>query len=149
MKEFKSKRDAKKLAYSVKKGDVLWVTAKVSKRHAPYEDSELLERHVVTHMHPLLGGGMCGGAMSVEALVLNRGPVYTERPKGYRAVHEPAKQVAPPLAYSSAKRPLNAREIREMEEEVANNLADRQGMARPKAKREAKKIVAKQLAGAR
>lgn len=143
----RSRRDAKKASWAVKKGDVLWVKVEVSRRHAPYEDAELLERHVVTHMHPLLGGGMITGAMSVEALVIQRGPVYTERPKGYRAVHEPAPQVAGPLAYGSAKRPLNAREIRDMEEEVANSLADRYGTAR--AKREAKKIVAKQLAGAR
>ena len=143
-----SRRGMKQASRQLKKGDTFYTKVEVSRRHAPYEDSHLLNRRTVTGQHPLLGGAMVGGH-AVEQIMNSEGPAYTDRNHpdvcGVRGVWEPAKQVAPPLAYSSAKRSLNAREIRDMEEQVANDLADRQGMARGRAKREAKAIVAKQL----
>lgn len=146
MTEYKrNSRGAKKAGKELRKGDTFYTIVPVAQNIAPYEDSHLLHRYTVTGTHPLgIGGAMVGGH-SVEGIVLREGPAYSDRPAGYRGEWEPAPQVAPPLAYSGAKRPLNAREIREMEEEVANNLADRQGMARGPARRKAKDIVAKQL----
>lgn len=143
-----TRRGKKEASRGLKKGATFYTKVEVSQRHAPYEDSHLLHEHKVTGTHPLLGGAMVRGH-SVEQIMNSQGPAYTDRNHpdvcGVRCVGEPAPQVAPPLAYSGAKRPLNAREIREMEEQVANDLADRHGMARGPARRKAKDIVAKRL----
>lgn len=118
MTEYKrTRRDAKKASRECRKGDTLWVIKDVAQNLAPYEDAQLVEEYRVTHMHPLLGGAMCGGAMSVEGLVLREGPVYTRRPAGFRAVHEPAPQVPGPLA-NHTRRPLTDKEIRKYEREL-------------------------------
>lgn len=144
----RSRSGAKKASMQLRKGDTFYTKVEVSKRHAPYEDSELLQRYTVTGTHPLMGGAMVGGH-SVEGIVLREGPAYTTRPKGYRGVWEPAPQFFGPLELHGKKydRPLNARELRNLENKVADDLADRYGKAR--AKREAKKAIEKQLAGAR
>lgn len=92
----RTKRDAKTLARETKVGDVLYTVVDTATNLAPYEDAQLYSRFEVTHTHPLLGGPMIG-SMSVEALVLRDGPVYTAPPKGMRGLHEAPRQAAGPL----------------------------------------------------
>lgn len=116
----RTRRDAKKAGRECRKGDTLWTEVEVARNLAPYEDSTLLKEYKVTGTHPLLGGAMIGGH-SVEWLVLNEGPVYTSRPAGVRAVHEPAPQVPAPLA-DHQRRPLTDKEIRKYERELSQKF---------------------------
>lgn len=113
----RTKRDAKKAGQQCRKGDTLWTIVDVATNLAPYEDGQLLQEYKVTGTHPLLGGAMICGALSVEGLVLREGPVYTTRPAGYRAVDEPAPQVPAPLADHDV-RPLSDKEIRRLERQI-------------------------------
>lgn len=139
----RSKRDAKKAAKHCRKGDELWVLVDIEKSMAPWEDPQLLQRYTVTGDHPLIGGAMIG-SHSVEWLVLNEGPVYTSRPAGYRAMHEPAPQVPGPLGKNTNRR-LNAREILELEQQVEQALANRHGKATARRKVKAAKGNQKKL----
>lgn len=116
----RTNRGAKKASRECRKGDVLWTIHDVATNLAPWEDSQLLQQHVVTGDHPLLGGAMIGGH-SVAQLVISEGPVYTERPAGIRALHEPTPQVPGPLA-DHTRRPLSDKEIRKYERELSQKF---------------------------
>lgn len=82
---YTSHRDGKKLAKQLKKGDRVYALWAVSPDVAPPgEDAFLYSEYTVTGQHPLLGGAMLGGAMSVERLVGTCEAVYLEPPAGYR-----------------------------------------------------------------
>lgn len=123
----RSNRDAKKACREVKVGDVLWTVHDVARNIAPYEDPHLLEQHVVTHIQPLTGIPMCG-SVGLQTLILRDGPVHTERPGTWRALHEPTPQVPGPLGKNTNRR-LDARELIALEEQVEQALADRHGRA--------------------
>lgn len=120
----RTRRDAKKAGREARKGDTLWVIADVATNLAPYEDGQLLKEYKVTGTHPLLGGAMISGALSVEGLVLREGPVYTKRPAGYREIGEPAPQVPAPLADHDV-RPLTEQEIRRLERQIESRYGKR------------------------
>jgi hypothetical protein len=90
-------RDAKELARLAKIGDRFYTIDDVAKNIAPYEDDQLYSEYIVKYMHPLLGGPMICGSLSVERLVLAFGPVHTVKPDRIRGVHEAPPQVAGPL----------------------------------------------------
>lgn len=117
----RTRRDAKKASREARKGDTLWVIVDVATNIAPYEDGQLLKEYKVTGTHPLLGGAIICGALSVEQLVLNDGPVYTTRPAGYREIGEPAPQVPGPLA-DHQRRPLTDKEISRYERELSQKF---------------------------
>lgn len=133
----RNERHAKKAGREAQVGDVLWVMRDISTKVAPYENPYLVQDYTVTHMHPLLGGAMISGALSVEALVLREGPVYTERPKG-RGMYDATPQYPGVLRkYIKAAEQdefwdLNGRELRELEEAVTQALTDRRGYATAK-----------------
>lgn len=112
-----TKRDAKKAGREVKKGQKLYVILNVAQNVAPYEDARLYSEHVVSYRHPLLGGWMISGSLSVEGLVLRNGPVYTDKPKGVRNIATPGPQVAGPLP-QDYEGVLDEAEIRGLEKQV-------------------------------
>jgi len=116
----RTKRDAKRASRQVRKGQKLYVLKEVATNLAPYEDSHLYSEYQVNFEHPLLGGWMISGSLSVEGLVLREGPVYTEKPKGVRNLATPGPQAAGPLG-NRPNRKLSAREIRELEQQVEAN----------------------------
>lgn len=93
----RTERDAKKAGQQVRKGQKLYVVLDVAQNLAPYEDARLYSEYTVAYRHPLLGGWMISGSLSVEGLVLREGPVHTEPPKGVRNIAGPGPQVAGPL----------------------------------------------------
>jgi hypothetical protein len=93
----RTERDAKKAGQRVRKGQKLYVVLDVAQNLAPYEDAQVYSEYVVSYRHPLLGGWMISGSLSVEGLVLREGPVYTSPPKGIRNIAEPGRQYAAPL----------------------------------------------------
>lgn len=121
----RSKRDAKELGRIAQVGDVLYTIADVSHEVAPYEDARLYSEHVVTFLHPFsVTPAMISGSQSVESLVLNFGPVYTERPTGIRNVSSRAAQVAGPMQGDESRK-LSRSEIIRAEETVRANQANR------------------------
>lgn len=96
---FRSKKEIQELGRTLKPGDVFYTVSDVSGRVAPYEDSQLANRYVVTHDHPLLGGAMVG-SRSVESLA-QEGGAYLEPPttrdgRRIRGTHEEPRQYGPP-----------------------------------------------------
>ncbi|WP_330172995.1 hypothetical protein OG875_04950 [Streptomyces sp. NBC_01498] len=120
-----TKRDAKELSRTAKRGDKLYVIRDIATNLARYEDAQLYSEYTVTGQHPLLGGAMISGSLSVEGLVLREGPVYTKPPKGIRNIAGPGPQVDAPLPERDNVRPLSAYEIRQMEKQVEANKEDR------------------------
>lgn len=121
----RTKRDARELGRTARVGDVFYTIAQVSHEVAPYEDARLYSEHVVAFMHPFsVTPAMISGSQSVESLVLNFGPVYTERPKNIRNVATPAPQVSGPMA-GDEDRKLSRADIRRSEEHVRASGAKR------------------------
>jgi hypothetical protein len=142
----KTNKDKRDLLRVASKGDTFYGTAEVSRRAGAFEDKVLAKRFKVTHMHPLLGGPMVG-SRSLESLLWEFGPLSDSKPEGIRGEWDPAPQVAGPLELFGKEydRPLTARELRALENKVADDIKDRYGN---RAKNEAKKTIAKELAGA-
>lgn len=92
----RTKGDEKRLLRTARKGDTFYGTVSVSRRVAPYEDGQLADRWTVTHMHPILGGPMCG-SRSLASLLHEFGPLSDRKPDGLRGLWEPAPQVAGPV----------------------------------------------------
>ncbi|MFC5802788.1 hypothetical protein [Streptomyces formicae] len=93
----RTRSDAKKANRDAYKGMVLYVINEVATNIAPYEDSHLKTRHVVTHRQAITGAWMIAGSLSVEGLVLREGPVYTVDPDPkVREIGDPSPQVAGP-----------------------------------------------------
>jgi len=109
-----NRRDERDLLRRARKGDVFYGTEKVSRKVAPYEDPRLANRWEVTHMHPLLGGPMCG-SMSLESVLHQYGPLTDTQPRGRRGIWEPTPQVAGPFDDQPFDRPLDAGEIEHAE----------------------------------
>ncbi|WP_329390196.1 hypothetical protein [Streptomyces sp. NBC_01716] len=114
----RTRKDAQKASRELKKGDVVYIVYDIANDRIPYEDAQLYSALRITGDHPLLGGAMIGG-QSVESLVLNYGPVYTQPPKGIRNVATPGAQVGGPLpdGYEGV---LDEAEIRGLEKQVAD-----------------------------
>lgn len=92
----RTRSGAKKAARDVRKGQKLYIVRKVARNIAPYEDAALYDQYTVSYRHPITGGWMISGSLSVEGLVLRDGPVYTSPPKGLRNIAAPGPQVAGP-----------------------------------------------------
>jgi hypothetical protein len=110
-------RDAKRAGREAKKGQKLYVVLNVAQNLAPYEDAQLYSEYTVSYRHPLLGGWMISGSLSVEGLVLREGPVYTSPPKGVRNIATPGPQVAGPLP-AGYEGVLDGAELRGLEKRV-------------------------------
>ncbi|MEV0779198.1 hypothetical protein [Streptomyces sp. NPDC050428] len=115
----RTRKDARELSRTARKGDKLYVILDIANERIPYEASRLYSEYTVTHDHPLLGGAMISGSLSVEGLVLRNGPVYTQPPKGIRNIADPGPQVCGPLpdGYEGV---LDEAEIRGLEKQVAD-----------------------------
>ncbi|MFC9268954.1 hypothetical protein ACFTXJ_14425 [Streptomyces zhihengii] len=100
----KTRAGAKKAAKELRIGDTVWIVRATSGRVAPYEDEHLLDDYTVDHRQAFTGALMIAGSLSVEALVLRDGPVYTSRPEGLRAIREAAPQVCGPDPEEAAER---------------------------------------------
>jgi hypothetical protein len=119
----RNRRDAKELQREARVGDVLYVVVETADPYKGYDEAHYYSRYKVTHMHPLLGGGMIG-SLSVEGLVLNFGPVYTEQPSGILGVHEEKKDTFHPYGGDNNRvMALNAgaaRELAQLAAEIRN-----------------------------
>lgn len=114
----RTKKDAKELSRTARRGDKLYVIHDIATNLARYEDARLYSEYTVTGQHPLLGGAIISGSLSVEGLVLREGPVYTQPPKGIRNMAGPGPQVAGPLPETDNVRDLSDYEIKRMEKQV-------------------------------
>ncbi|MFI1867382.1 hypothetical protein [Streptomyces jumonjinensis] len=127
----RTRRDAKKLSRTAQIGDTYHVLMEVATNLAPYEDPYLIFSYTVKYMHPLLGVPMICGSLSVERLVLTRGPVYDTPPGGYRNVAEPGRQCEGPLPEDSAfGRPLTKAEIDDLTKRNRKTAYANQGRRR-------------------
>ena len=115
----RTKRDAKRAEREVSEGDKLYIVRELSGRGATGQDKQVYAEYTVSHRHPLMPGWMISGSLSVEGLVLRDGPVYTEKPRGLRGIHEPARQVGGPLG-DDYEGVLDEPEIRGLEKQVAD-----------------------------
>lgn len=104
---YSSHRDGKKLSKRLRKGDRVYALWAVAPHVAPPgEDAFLYSEYRVTGTHPLLGGAMLGGAMSVERLVGMCEAVYLEPPAGYRSLADESPQVHGPKHDGKFKREI-------------------------------------------
>lgn len=102
---YTSHKDGKQLSRQLRKGDRVYALWAVSPHVAPPgEDAYLYSEYVVTGQHPLLGGAMISGAMSVERLVGMCEAVYLEPPAGYRSIEDESPQVGEPRHDGKFKR---------------------------------------------
>jgi len=101
---------------AARKGAIFYGTVEVSRRVAPYEDSQLAKRFTVTHMNGILGVPMCGPS-SLESLLYEFGPLSDRKPSHLRGEWEPAPQVAGPLGVNT-KRQLDKAELRNLAKET-------------------------------
>lgn len=114
----RTKRDAKLLSRTARRGDKLYIIVDIAQGRSSYEDAQLYSEYTVTGQHPLLGGAIISGSLSVEGLVYGYGPVYTQPPTGLRNIATPGPQHGPPLPENDNVRDLSDYEIRQMEKQV-------------------------------
>lgn len=114
-----TKRDAKRLARSVKIGTRLYTISRTCERVHGYEDKLLFNEHTVTRFSGITGSPMIG-ATSVQGLLLQSSGVYLRKPAGIRGTHEAPRQVAGPLQGGAFNRPMSRSEIAQLESYVAD-----------------------------
>ncbi|MGQ4513668.1 hypothetical protein [Streptomyces sp. DW26H14] len=116
MTEYRSKRDAKRLAREVKPGQKLYTICEL-KTNLPI-DKRLYSEWTVRD-GGFWAGPIVGMTTTVEQLVLREGPVYTEPPRGMRNIADPLPQLAEPIAGGrDGWRHFSRAEIASLEKEV-------------------------------
>lgn len=125
----RTKKDAKELSRTARVGETYYVICHVSDHAATYGPAQYVSAHTVEFMHPLLGGAMICGSLSVEGMVLREGPVYSYHPRTPGGNEIPLlggkqQQVHGPLG-ADIHREFSDYEITQMEKQVEANRADR------------------------
>lgn len=114
----RTRKDARRASRELKKGDKVYAIHYIANERIPYEADRAYSEYVVKGEHPLLGGAIISGSLSVEGLVLLDGPIYMQPPKGVRAMTDPGSQCAGPLPEGDNVRDFSDYEITRMEKQV-------------------------------
>lgn len=116
MTEYRSKRDAQRLARECRDGDKLYTVYKLSTR-LPVPKEMYSEWTVSKGSRWRVP--MAGPSTSVEQLVYSHGPVYDRPPRGMHNIADPLPQVGEPIpGGSDGWRHLSRAEIAGLEKEV-------------------------------
>lgn len=127
MTEYRTARDAKRLARTARPGDILY-TIHRNKVTYPGAPREVYSEHVVGRSRGLSGAPMLEGPgyTSVEQLVLAHGPVTDQRPHGMRDMAEIVGNVCEPIpGASEGWRYFSSGEIDGLEKDVQRAAEDR------------------------
>ncbi|CAM5393639.1 hypothetical protein STENM36S_06364 [Streptomyces tendae] len=110
---------AKKFARELKLGQSYYVVYDISRRCAPYEDSQLYGEYRFTDRLPFTGNPCTESGYSAVTLCQTRGPVYDAPPRGMRNIADPSPQVAGPLGSNDYEGILDEDELRGLEKQAA------------------------------
>lgn len=117
----KNRKGLKALLRDAKRGAVFYGVVETS-GHC-FVPSQMADRWKVTHMHPLLGGAMCG-SMTLEDILYRHGPLSDTPDPNLHGMWEPLPQVGGPVD-SRTRHVLDEAEIRGLEKRSAEATEER------------------------